>query len=256
MGERAEQVFSRLLESEKANTSGVESRQRYRVMHEPRFAEILRLSRELAPEFRARVLDVGRSELTAYLGTFYRNVCTLGFDPHDDDGGHREVLELTDVPHITFDLLKSPSVAEWPECGTFDLIVFSEVVEHLHVSPVYVLAFLGSMLSPGGALICTTPNAVCLSNRLQMLAGRNPFEQLRLYARNPGHIREYTRDELLGIGAQVGLNCRSHSFNDFLRREKSSVLKRTLIQLLNIYPPFRRFQTFVFMRSDHQAAVR
>lgn len=249
MVECAEQVLARLLDVEKTNTSGIESRQRYLLMHEPRFAEILRLCRALVPGSVARVLDIGRSELTAYLRTFYENLHTLGFDPGSDDGGHRESTELNDVPHITFDLLKASGFAEWPRCGSFDLIVFSEVIEHLHISPVYVLAFLGSLLSTDGVLICTTPNAACLANRLHMLAGRNPYEQLRLYTRNPGHIREYTRDELIAIAAQVGLKCKSHSYNDWIRRERTSVLKSAALKVLNTYPAFRRFQTFVFVRS-------
>lgn len=254
MEHRAERVLARMLEMEIADTSSRESRRRYLTLHQPRFAEVLRLSRNLVPDSMARVLDVGRSELTAHLASFYRNIHTLGFDVGSDDGGHREARWLNDVPHITFDLLNAANGAEWPECGTFDLIVFSEVIEHLHVSPVYVLAFLGSLLSAGGALICTTPNAVCLANRIQMMAGHNPYEQLRLYGRNPGHIREYTRSELIRIAAQVGMNCKSHSYNDWLRREKSNVMKRAVVQILNIYPAFRRFQTFVFVRSENQTA--
>jgi SAM-dependent methyltransferase len=249
----AERVLARLLDTERERTSGTEPRHRYLAMHGPRFAEILRLSRTLVPDSTARVLDIGRSELTACLASFYRDIHTLGFDPRSDDGGHRETRELNDVPHITFDLLNAPNVADWPQCGAFDLIVFSEVVEHLHISPVYVLALLRSLLSAGGAIVCTTPNAVSLANRVRMLAGRNPYEQLRLYAGNPGHIREYTRDELIAIAAQVGLDCRQHSYNDWLRRENSSVMKKALVQLLNIYPPFRRFQAFVFVCSDSQS---
>jgi SAM-dependent methyltransferase len=254
MGHSAERVLARLLDIEKADTSSIESRQKYLAMHEPRFAEILRLSRSLVPDSGARVLDVGRSELTACLATFYRGIWTLGFDPSIDDGGHREMGDLNAIPHITFDLLNTPNLPDWPQCGVFDLIVFSEVIEHLHVAPAYVLAFLGSLLSPSGVLICTTPNAVSFVKRVRMLAGRNPYEELRLYSRNPGHIREYTRAELVKIAADVGLDCRSHSYNDWIRRERSSMPRRALLQILNTYPPFQPFQTFVFARSLGQAA--
>jgi len=159
--------------------------------------------------------------------------------------------DLNAIPHITFDLLNTPSVAGWPECGSFDLVVFSEVIEHLHVAPAYVLAFLGSVLSPRGVLICTTPNAIGISKRTRMLIGRNPYEQLRLYSRNPGHIREYTRKELVEIAAAVGLDCRSHSYNDWIRRANGGSIKGSIMRLLHIYPAFRPFQTFVFaLRED------
>jgi len=165
MNHDTECLLARFINAEKAHTCGVESRQGYLAMHEPRFATILQTCRMLVPECSARVLDIGRSELTAYLSTFYRDIHTLGLDPQTDDGGHRETQDLRAIPHITFDLLDAPSVACWPECGTFDLIVFSEVIEHLHVAPAFVLAFLRALLSPDGVLVCTTPNAIEVTKR-------------------------------------------------------------------------------------------
>jgi SAM-dependent methyltransferase len=249
MNHEAERVFAGMVAVEKAYTSGIDSRHRYLEMHERRFAEICALCRTLTPNSSARVLDVGRSELTVYLSSFYRNVQTLGLDPLTDDGGHRETRELNAIPHITFDLLDAPRVGDWPECGTFDLVIFSEVIEHLHVSPVYVLAFLSTLLSPGGVLFCTTPNATEISKRIRMLGGQNPYEQLRLYSRNPGHVREYTKKELVAIGASVGLDCLSHSYNDWIRHNNTSSIKRVARQLLYAYPAFRPFQTLVFARG-------
>jgi len=191
------------------------------------------------------------TELTAYLSTFYRDIHTLGLDPQTDDGGHRETQDLRAIPHITFDLLDAPSVACWPECGTFDLIVFSEVIEHLHVAPAFVLAFLRALLSPDGVLVCTTPNAIEITKRIRLLAGRNPYEQIRFYPANPGHIREYTQEELVNIAASVGLDCRSHSFNDWIVAKKSRFLKAAVRRLLSVYPPFRQFQMLVFVRSEN-----
>ena len=89
-----------------------------------------------------------------------------------------------------------------------------------------------------------------------MLAGRNPYEQLRLYSRNPGHIREYTKQELVGIAAAVGLDCASHSYNDWIQRRKGSRMKRCLMGLLHAYPAFRPFQTLVFARREEGAPAR
>lgn len=93
--EKAEHVLSQLVEAEKALTCGEESRHNYSDMHQVRFADILRLCRSYVPVSSARVLDVGRSELTAYLSTHYQNIHTLGLDPSIDDGGHREVSNMT-----------------------------------------------------------------------------------------------------------------------------------------------------------------
>ena len=247
--ERAEDVLARMLEAEKAITCGEESRRNYLSVHRARFAEILRLCRRHVPAAAARVLDVGRSELTVYLRGFYSNVHTLGFDPGADDGGHRETNAMDAVPHITFDLLRSDRVREWPDCGRFDLIVFSEVIEHLSVAPEYTLAMLRALLTENGVLICTTPNAAEIAKRLRLLLGRNPYERLRLYAFNPGHIREYTGPELRAIAESVGLRCLQHGYFDWLG-SKSGSLRALGAKMLRAYPPFRPFQAIVLANED------
>ncbi len=243
--EYAEESLSHLVEAERRITCGRASMQTYAEIHQRRFADTLRICREYAPETSARVLDIGRSELTAYLAGFYRDVQTLGIDPTVDDGGHREQTAMTVMRHITFDLLDASRPAAWPKCGPFDLIVFSEVIEHLHVAPEFVFAFLRSLLSPDGVLVCTTPNAVSAGKRLHMLAGRNPYERLRLYATNPGHIREYTREELVEIGLRAGLRCRSHVYFDWPHGKPNRGPKAVAARLVRSYPPFRSSQVCI-----------
>lgn len=250
MHEQAEYTLSRMLATEKAVTCGEESRRNYLSMHQARFADILRLGRRFVPDSSARVLDVGRSELTAHLRGFYGDVHSLGLDPAADDGGHRELKAMDAVPHITFDLLRSDSVCEWPDCGRFDLIVFSEVIEHLSIAPEYTLALLHALLTEKGVLICTTPNAVDIAKRLRMVSGRNPYERLRLYTLNPGHIREYTRQELCAIAESVGMRCLHHGYFDWLPNQSRGAIRRMGVKALRSYPPFRPFQAIVLTRKD------
>ncbi|WP_162539347.1 methyltransferase domain-containing protein [Granulicella sp. WH15] len=244
-----EHVLTQLLENEKAITCGEQSRHTYFDTHQARFADILRLCRGQVPIPSARVLDIGRSELTAYLLNFYPNIHTLGFDPAIDDGGHRETSDLKSVPHIPFDLLNAHVVSSWPDCGRFDLIVFSEVLEHLCVAPEFVFALLSSLLTDQGVLICTTPNATDISKRLRLLLGRNPYERLRLYSINPGHIREYTRQELSDIAQSVGLSCIGHHYFNWIQGSNQSRIKTIAKKLLRAYPSFRSFQLCVLTRA-------
>jgi SAM-dependent methyltransferase len=253
--ENAERVLTQLLESEKAITCGQSSRQKYFEMHQARFADLLRLCQSHVPNASARVLDIGRSELTAYLSNFYQNIHTLGLDPSMDDGGHREVSSMDAIPHITFDLLSSHSISTWPECGQFDLIVFSEVIEHLCVAPEFVFAALNSLLADRGILICSTPNAADLGKRIRMAFGRNPYERLRLYSVNPGHIREYTRQELCEIAKSVGLRCMSHSYFNWIQNKRGNPIKAAAVKLLRLYPPFRPFQVCVLSKQGTTWAV-
>lgn len=242
-------LLTELTEREKHITCGEQSQRSYLEMHAARFGDILQLCKRQVPDASARVLDIGRSELTAYLLNFYQNVHTLGLDPSMDDGGHREATAMNTVPHITFDLLDAHLVSRWPDCGRFDLIVFSEVIEHLCVAPEFVLAILGSLLSEHGMLVCTTPNAAAIGKRVRLLFGFNPYERLRLYSTNPGHVREYTRRELTGIGQSVGLKCIEHSYSDWIQ-DRAVSLKTLAMRFFHIFPAFRPFQTAVFVREN------
>jgi SAM-dependent methyltransferase len=237
----ATQRLAELLEAEKIRSCGTASMQDYLALHHERFSDILRISRSYVPNAEARVLDVGRSELTAYLAGFYKNIHTLGFDPSLDDGGHREVSSLEHVPHITFDLLSSAQVKTWPSCGKFDLIVFSEVIEHLSLAPEYVLAALRSLLADDGILVCTTPNAAALSKRVRLFLGQHPYERLRLYAMNPGHVREYTGSELRQICRSVGLQCFHQAYFNWFQ-PSTTPLKAIARQVAGSCPPLRGFQ--------------
>ncbi|WP_083811931.1 class I SAM-dependent methyltransferase [Terriglobus saanensis] len=242
-------MLTQLIEKEKADTCGDQSRRNYLETHKTRFADILRLCRKQVPDASARVLDIGRSELTAHLLNFYRNVHTLGLDPLIDDGGHRETSEMVTVPHITFDLLNSQSVLSWPDCERFDLIVFSEVIEHLCVAPEFVLAALSSLLTERGILICTTPNAAEIGKRVRLVFGQNPYERLRLYSTNPGHVREYTRQELCSIAESVGLRCLQHSYFNWIQDKSGNKLKMGAMKILRAFPSFRPFQICVLARE-------
>lgn len=94
--------------------------------------------------------------------------------------------------------------------GTYDLVLFVEVLEHLLVNPVPLLRAMGSLLRPGGALVLTTPNQGRWGNRRKLLLGRSirepdafPDSDAPTY----GHVLEYTPDELRGFLGRAGLRC-------------------------------------------------
>ena len=54
--------------------------------------------------------------------------------------------------------------------ATFDMVVFTEVIEHI-TFPQIMMSEFARILKPGGRLIITTPNIFCLGNRLATLFG-------------------------------------------------------------------------------------
>lgn len=190
--------IQQLKDEEYSWTSGRESSKKYAEVHFKRHNKIISFCKKYKPGKKTRVLDIGRSNLSVLLSNYYSSLTTLGFDLADDDGGHRELSPIENCDHIVFDLNRSEFVEEWPAINEkFDLIVFSETVEHLPIAPEFVLLFLNSLLNKDGVLILTTPNAASIIKRRILLFGKNPFERIRFNLNNPGHFREYTKDEVI-----------------------------------------------------------
>ncbi|MDQ5871092.1 MAG: class I SAM-dependent methyltransferase [Acidobacteriota bacterium] len=81
--------------------------------------------------------------------------------------------------------------------GSFDVVLFCEILEHLVIDPLAIFPRLYRLLKPGGLLVITTPNAVRLVNVAYLLAGSNFFDRYHpengVYGR---HNREFTVGEL------------------------------------------------------------
>lgn len=97
----------------------------------------------------------------------------------------------------------------------FDMIIASEIVEHLIMPPKAFFRKLYRVLKPGGKLIVTTPNFASLLNIIQIMRGNNPsaaFPETDSANGQPMpdlrvHPREYTPKEiaadLVGTGFQI-----------------------------------------------------
>lgn len=176
--------------------------ERYWERNERRFAAVLAEVREWsAGRSHVRLLDVGASFQTLILRRAFPRwtIDTLGFDD-------RRFAPGPPSRHWEYDLnrVDQPDRPSPPEPG-YDLMLFLEVVEHLHTAPRLVLTALREWLQPGGVMILSTPNALWLKNRLKLLTGRHPFEMIREDRRNPGHFREYTAAELSAMARSAGL---------------------------------------------------
>lgn len=174
----------------------------YWARNERRFAALLDDVEHLAEMATInRVLDIGPSFQTRWLAHRHPawRIDTLGFED-------RRFTLPPPSRHWNFDLnaCGTRDCPPAPEMG-YDLILFLEVIEHLHTAPRLVLAALLKWLVPGGRLLVSTPNALWLKHRIKLLTGRHPYELIREDRGNPGHFREYTPTELSAIAAAAGL---------------------------------------------------
>lgn len=175
--------------------------------HAPRYDALLTLlSKYHKPGFR--ILDIGRSPFTKIAQmTIGENVDTLGFESDGKtDTGFNYQYDLNRSQHPDGYRLDLPD---------YDVIVFSEVIEHLYTSPALVLNFLKTILSDSGVIILQTPNAVVLHKRLQFLLGSNPFNLIAENNLSPAHFREYTMKELSLYCRQCGLQIVEKSHENY-----------------------------------------
>ena len=175
--------------------------------HAPRYDRLLTLLHRYHTD-NGSILDIGRSPFSAIAhASLNARIDTLGFE---QDGETETGL------NYHFDLNDSQASERWrSDIPHYDIIVFSEVLEHLYTSPGLVLKFLRSILSENGVIIIQTPNAVVLHKRFQMLIGRNPYSLIAEDVSNPAHFREYTAQEISGFCEQAGFRIEQRTFENY-----------------------------------------
>lgn len=82
------------------------------------------------------------------------------------------------------------------EAGSFDLVLYCEVIEHMLNDPVATLRRVKHVLRPDGWLVLTTPNVARLENVARLIAGGNIYDPYSGYGPYGRHNREYNRHEL------------------------------------------------------------
>ena len=165
-------------------------------LHQGRYRYILDKVIRLPIPRGARILDVG-----CYPPHLLTALQHLGYRVSGIASRHEPIKTANVVIlNIERDRLPFPN-------RSFDLVLFSEVMEHLVVNPHVYLSEFHRVLTPHGRILITTPNAAGLNKLIPILLGRStyfPLEQLfatkladgSLYHR---HNREFTMKELKEI---------------------------------------------------------
>jgi SAM-dependent methyltransferase len=197
-----------------------DSQRDYFEYHERRFHEIAGAVKAIIEEkkdgWHPAILDFGFSINSHILRRLFSDV-TLGIAdrpqiwPHvsppvgEFDGVFSVDLSVDNIDEI--DLEKK-----------FDIIVFSEVIEHVMINPAKILRFLLRQLTETGHAVVTTPNLFS-RDKLKLISERkNPLPAYPInYGRAEAphfHVREYCMSEMLSMIKAAGGRIQSFFFSD------------------------------------------
>ena len=98
--------------------------------------------------------------------------------------------------------------------GEYDIVISSEVIEHLMISSDSIIRKKSEILKPNGYMIITTPNLYRISNIFKICKGDNiiePFPDIAKFINNVifdtrVHPRELTMKEIISSCKKNGLN--------------------------------------------------
>jgi 2-polyprenyl-6-hydroxyphenyl methylase/3-demethylubiquinone-9 3-methyltransferase len=125
-----------------------------------RYARTVSRIREIRPE-PCRVLDIGSHYLhqSALLSSLGYEVYGIDVDVFTDATFVRQRASTFGVHNSTVNVLERGEFLPGME-GHFELIVFTEILEHITFNPVRFWQRVYELLAPGGVVYISTPNAL------------------------------------------------------------------------------------------------
>ena len=226
---------------------------KYLDFHAKRYAyllNILKEKRSLFKKDKIKIMDVGPSFFTDIIRRNFPQdqLYLLGFDNPKSRGGHFPIeTEYNKNSFFIFDLNNSQHTNKWIKIPKCDIIIMAEVIEHLYTSPLHILNFIKSFLKNNGYFIIQTPNAISLIKRIKLMLGRNPYEMIRENTENPGHFREYTKNELFDMARKIGFVVENHECKNYFNYD--SFTGKFYVSILNLLPKSLRDGITITLRK-------
>lgn len=191
MKESFRQIFTEVSRSQAAQGRDM---QVYNTASLPKYLEMVERLQEIPFQ---RVLEIGTSWFSLVLKKV-RPDCSV--TTWDLTSAWEDRAKEAGVDFHQVNILQAAPEVEEP----FDVILYSEVMEHLQGNPRLALDNFFQALRPGGILLLTTPNLVRLHNRVKFLLGRTPLEPIGPSHNWGGHFREYTLAEVVELCRDQG----------------------------------------------------
>ncbi len=117
---------------------------------------------------------------------------------------------------------------EIPFEGTFDYIIFGDVLEHLH-DPQGIVRFCREKLTERGCILTSIPNVMHVTVMEQLLKGRFEYQDTGLLDRS--HIHFFTFYEILRLFQEESYNIEEMKTTTVMLNEDDKELIRKLMKI-------------------------
>ena len=210
---------------------------------------ILRVVKALpAGPSRRRVLDVGCG-----YGALARELRSKGLEVWGIERDPKATAVARDRMErvVVADFTDTAEVATALGEDRFDLIMFSDVLEHT-VEPRAVLTGFLRYLAPGGRIIVSVPNVANWVTRFSLLFGRFTYRDTGVLDRT--HLRFFTRRSTLDFVRGCGLEVQTLDYTPMLVRAVLPLMKRRFteratatndVQVISDSPLYRLYTRLV-----------
>jgi len=194
-----DELWERSICTDEMNFGGRDYYLRYRSRYKTCIERFARLAPPVGP---LDVLDIGGGQLALMCKRLWGDRGVLADIPGPELLHH--YMAKQGVPTVIWNVCTSDA----PFKDKFDVIFFSEVIEHLPIPGYIALERLRNVLRPGGLMICTTPNLYRLRNVFFMALGLPIFDYFQLpdEEHSLSHVIEYSRDHLRWQFDKAGFN--------------------------------------------------
>jgi len=221
---------------------------------------------EMIPESSRHgdVLELGATPF--FLTLCLRRLCSGGrivlgnyFGTQDIRGTQRLVHQRTgEELLLEFDLFNvETDDFPYPD-ASFDVVIFSELIEHLGLNPVRVLSEIHRVLRPEGIVVVTTPNSLSLERLEAYLYGTRPMvdRYSPLFGYGARHNREYHPRELRELLEGTGFHIEEMVVRDLAAASPWERRRRALWKRLLAFYSNDPRDEHIFLRARRREPFR
>jgi len=120
------------------------------------------------------------------------------------------------------------------EDNSFDVVVFTEILEHLLFDVSFTIKEINRVLKPNGRLVFSTPNNLFWGRLMALFLGKNIDDPYSIHGPYGRHNRNWTTKEIRKLLDVHGLECKNLITDTFLAMN-AFYLKRISVFLAKIF---------------------